>query len=462
MVFFAEMPGMIEELYKTFTERALFAACLFILAGSIYISVKTKFVQVRSIPFLSQGLKKAFLKRNEGEGEGKHTLSSGRALFTAMSTTLGISTLVGPVIAIQLGGPGALFGFVLTSFLGGAVTYVEVCLGVKFREKLENGKIMGGPMQYLKHLFSPRSAKFYALGCMILMMGWSAAQANQFAVVLSSPAFGAFQIPPLYSGIGLVVFVMLILLGGVKRIGSLSAKLVPLMFILYVGSSLWIILLNLGRMGTVINTIMHSVFSPYCMASGALVGGVVSALRWGIFKGVQTTEAGVGTQTIPHSLTESTDPKTQGVLAILATFSAGSLAFLSGCVALITNTWQDPANSLGMGMVIASYEQYFSFAGAVIVALSALLFGLGTILGNAFNGAQCYEYLTRNRRTRYYFSAMSLIIFLGAIGEAGTVWGAVDILLALIAVPHMAALLLAVRRSPEMFAIEFTPVREGS
>jgi len=434
--------------YNLLTDSVLFAVCLFILGGSLYVSYKMKWVQLRSLPLLWQVLKKSLASSSEKK---EHTVSSSRALFTAMSTTLGISTLVGPVIAIQLGGPGALIGFLLTSLLGSAVTYVEVCLAVKHRTTLDNGKVMGGPMQYLRLLSSAKMAKMYALGCVVLMMGWSAAQANQLACILDSPSLGSWRVPSLYSGIILAVLCLWVVIGGVKRVGSFSAKIVPLMFTLYIGASLWIILLNIDRLGDVFHTIFSSVFSPYAMASGSLVGGAVSAFRWGIFKGVQTTEAGVGTQTIPHSFAEVKDPKEQGALAMLSTFSAGGLAFLSGCVAILTNTWQDSSLPLGMSMVMASYEQYFSLIGTLIIAVSALLFGFGTILGNTFNGSQCYSYIMQNKNSRYYYLAMTVMIFLGAIGEVKTVWSTVDIIMAFIVVPHMIVLLKQVHKSSKSF-----------
>lgn len=438
-----------ESVFAMITERVLFAVCLFLLAGSVYLTVKMRFIQIRFIPFLYRKLKASlFQKRSKG---GEHTISPSRALFTAMSTTLGISTIVGPVIAIQLGGPGALLGFLLASFFGGAATYVEVCLSVHYRKKTESGQVMGGPMQYLKHMFSSKAASYYATCCMVLMTGWSAAQANQLAAILDSPSMGSFRVPVVYSGIFLVLIVILALRGGVKRIGSFSAKLVPVMFLLYLGSSLWIVGVNIAELGEVLSTVWHAAFNPYALASGTLVGGVVSALRWGIFKGVQTTEAGLGTQAIPHSMAETSDPRAQGSLAMLSTFSAGGIAFLSGCVALLTNTWQDPSLPLGISMVAASYQQYFSLAGVAIVAVSTVLFGFGTILGNGFNGGQCYGYLTQNRKKRYYLAATGVMVFLGAIGEVKTVWSMVDILLAFIAVPHMVALLLSVHRFPELF-----------
>src|SRR5262249_8445996 len=153
-------------------------------------------------------------------------------LFTAMSTTIGISTIVSPVIAISLGGPGALLGFLLTSLFGSATTYAEVNLCIQHRKKLDNGVIMGGPMQYLKYLLSPAIAKWYAICCFFLMAAWSSAQANQLAAVLNSPLLESYSIPTIVSGVLIAALVILTLIGGIKRISSISSKLVPVMFVL--------------------------------------------------------------------------------------------------------------------------------------------------------------------------------------------------------------------------------------
>ncbi len=441
---------MIETAIKQIADQVLFAVCLFLLGSSVYLTIKTRFVQIRLFPFLLRYLKNSFSEKKLAKSQ--HRFTPFKALFTAMSTTIGISTIVGPVIAIQLGGPGALLGFLLTAFFGSAATYLEVHLSVQYRKKLPNGQIMGGPMQYLEQILSINAAKWYAFCCLILLTVWSAAQANQLAAILSSPSLGTLQISPLYSGIGISILICIALLGGVRTIGSFSAKLVPVMFILYVGFSFWIIGSNLDQLGRVFYDIFYSAFNPYSLASGSLVGGVVSALRWGVFKGVQTTEAGLGTQTIPHSMAETSDPRAQGALAMLSTFSAGGLAFLSGFVALITQTWQDPSLPLGISVVTASYQQYFSVAGVIVLALMSLLFGFGTILGNSFNGSQCFGYLSQNKNRTYYLTATISMIFFGALGDAKMVWSLVDILLCFMAIPHMIALLRSVSKLKESFA----------
>lgn len=433
----------LDVIFQKAADYLLFAVCIFILLGSVFITVKTRFVQLRCFPLLFKLLKG---RSQKGQRTSEYTISPHKALFTAMSTTLGIGTIVAPVIAISLGGPGALLGFLLTAFFGSAATFAEVSLTLQHRKTLENGAIMGGPMQYLKHLVSPAAAKWYAMCCLVLMMAWSGAQANQLTAILDSPLLGSLRIPAAVSGAIVAVLILVILMGGIKRIGSFSAKCVPAMFLLYVGSCLWILFCNLGLIGSLFHEMFQAALSPYPLATGTAVGGIVSALRWGVFKGTQASEAGVGTQAIPHSMAETKDPALQATLAMLSTYTAGFVAFLSGCVALITKTWQNPDLPLGMSMVAASFNQYFSYFGVAIVAICTILFGFGTILGNSYNGSQCYGYLTDNKKGRYYLVATAIMIFIGAISEVKTIWSVVDIVLACMAIPHMAALMLYAHR----------------
>lgn len=441
-------------LIETITDSILFIACLFILAGSIFISFRVGFIQLRFFPTLLKMLKSSLLGNNQ---ENTHTILPHKALFTAMSTTLGIGTIVGPVIAISLGGPGALLGFLLTAFFGSAATFIEVNLCIKFRKKSATGEFVGGPMQYLQYILSPSAAKWYAMGCCVLMTAWSGAQANQLAAILDSPLLGAYRIPTVISGVLISLLVVLTAMGGIKRVSSFSAKLVPAMFILYVGSCLWILSSDLDKLMIVFHDIFQSALSPYAMASGTLVGGMVSALRWGVFKGTQITEAGIGTQTIPHSMAETKDPIAQGMLAMLSTYTAGIVAFLSGCVALVTQTWQDPHLPLGISMVAASFELYFSSFGIIVIAISSILFAFGTILGNSYNGSQCFGYLiTERKHFKYYYIATALVIFLGTILSVKIVWSFIDLVLVCVALPHMTALMIYTYKKSDEILIPLT------
>lgn len=431
------------------TEYALFGMCVFILMGSIYISFKMRFVQIRFIPSLLKMIWTSLT--NKKQHENSNTILPYKALFTAMSTTLGIGTIVGPIIAIHWGGPGALLGFLLTAFFGSAATYTEVGLCIKYRKKLAHGEIQGGPMQYLSKILSPFAAKWYAvIGC-IVMTAWSSAQANQLGAILDSPLLGDYRIPTYVSGAIIAFLVLITLLGGIKRVSSFSSKLVPTMFTLYAGASMWILISHAGELMDVFKLILNSAFEPYSMASGTLVGGLVSAMRWGMFKGTQATEAGVGTQTIPHSMAQTNDPIAQGMLAMVSTYTAGFVAFVSGLVVLLTGTWQNPELPLGISMMAASFHQYFSYTGIAVVAISTFLFAFGTILGNSFNGSQCFGYITDRKTVKYYYIAMAIVIFIGTISEVTVVWSIIDIALALLVLPHMLALIIfAHKRSHEL------------
>lgn len=408
--------------------------------GSIYLTFKTRFVQLRLFAPLWNMIRNSRSRPETPVAEGDYTISPQRALFTAMSTTMGLGTIVGPIFAMHWGGPGALLGFLLTCFFGSAATYSEVGLSIKYRKKLANGEILGGPMQYLQVLLFPKAAVWYAAVGSILMAMWSASQANQLAAILDSPLLGSYRIPTAISGGVISLLVLFILFGGIKRIGAFSAKLVPAMFLLYVGSTLWILGLNYDRLGEICLTIITSAFAPSAIASGGITGGIVSAMRWGIFKGTQVSEAGVGTQTIPHSMAETKDPEAQAMLSMVSTYTAGFLAFLSGTVALLTDTWQDPSLPVGISMVASSFQIYFSQFGIAIVAVNTILFAFGTILGNSYNGSQCFGYIMQNKYIRPYYVASALAIFLGTILDTKDVWSHIDIGLACLVLPHMFAL----------------------
>ncbi len=422
------------------TDRLLFICSLIIVGAGFLLTVKTRFVQFRMLPQMVR-----LLLGNKGE-EGKATVRSHHALFTAMSTTIGISTIVSPFIAIRLGGPGAVVGFILATLLGTAVNFTEVTLALSYRKQKQD-VVYGGPMQYLQDAIHPFLAKWYAFFCFLMLMAWSAAQSNQLGSILASPLMGTFQIPLYITGSFLAVFITLILIGGIKRIASFSAKLVPVMFLLYVGAGLWIVFWNLEQFPAICKLVFESCFAPKTFATGATVGGIVGALRWGVFKGLQSNEAGVGTQTIPHSMAEINDATQQGVLSMVSTYSAGFICILSCFIALITETWLDPTLSIGIHMVAASFQAYFSSIGIIVVVISAFLFAFGTILGNSYNGSQCFGYLTKHRFLTVYYIATACLIFWGCISEVTLVWSLADFFLMPVVVPHILAVVyLAYKR----------------
>ena len=414
-------------------DQLLFGSGILMLTVSLILTVKSRFIQFRKLPEMFR----LFFKKNEA---GKDTISARSALFTAMSTTLGLSTMVAPIIAIKLGGPGAVLGFFLATIFGAAVSYTEVSFALTYRKK-ENGIIRGGPMQYLQEAISPFMAKWYAFFCCILMMVWSAAQSNQLAQLLACKKICPLHISPWVTGVGIAILVFIILIGGIKRISSWSSKLVPTMFFLYLGGSLAIIFMNIPSLPSIFHMIWDSCWHPQTFGSGAAIGGVLSAFRWGIMKGLQGNEAGMGTQSIPHSMAEIDQATDQGILSMASTYCAGLILIISSLVALITQTWLDPTLSLGVEMVAASFYTYFSYVGLILVSVCALLFASGTILGNSFNGSQCFLYLTNYRGVTLYYLFTAAITFWGSITGVSALWASIDFVLALVMVPHVLCIL---------------------
>jgi AGCS family alanine or glycine:cation symporter len=431
-------------------EPSLLLACFIIVVTSIILSFRTRFVQFRTLPILVKQLCHALYQREEGQNNVCSTVSSHKALFTAMSTTIGMSTIVSPVIAMHFGGPGALVGFLFTTLFGSALTFTEVTYALLYRKRQANGTFLGGPMPYLEKAFSPFIAKSYAFCCLILMGMWSAANANQLAAILDSSLLQGYGIPRPWTGLIVTCSVLLLLFGGIRAIGNFSAKLVPIMFFFFIGAGCWIVLSHIGKLPAVLAMIWQSAFSTEALTSGIATGGLFSALRWGIFKGMQCNEAGVGTQTMPHSMAENKDPVAQGVLAMASIYSSGFVVCLSGLVALLTDTWRDPLLEVGIAMLAQSFQQSFSSAGIGLIVLSTFLFAFGSILGNSFNASQCFAYLSKGKYIAVYYVIIGSMILWGALAGVSTVWSLCDICLALVSIPHVLALLKLSSSEPHL------------
>lgn len=407
----------------------LFLPTIIIVLAGILITFKTRFIQLRAVPTMLKTLFRSLTTKKQIKN--KETIKASRALFTAMSTTIGTSSIVSPAIAIKLGGPGALVGFMISSLLGGALIYTEVTLALKYRKKMPDGSIMGGPMQYLQTI-TPSLGKIYAIGGVAMLVIWSSLQANTLSDLLVP-----YHIPGYVTGLILAALVLAALTGGIKRIGAISEKLVPFMFFLYTGAALWVILMNISRLSETFDMIFRSAFSARALFGGAAGGGLFHALRWGLLRGVQANEAGVGTSSIPHSMADVSDPEQQGILSMVAIYSQAFICILSGLMILLTGTWQDPNISFGINMITQAFAMHFSAAGPLILTISAILFAYGTILGNSYNGSQCFNYFTRNKNLKAYYFIIAALIFIGAIADVKSLWIISDFFLIPVAISNV-------------------------
>jgi AGCS family alanine or glycine:cation symporter len=422
------------------SNEILVLPALILLLSSIYLTWKTRFIQIRAFPDMIK-IFISGLRRKQKEGAREQTVLAHKALLTAISTTIGTSSIVSPIIAVRLGGPGALVGFLLAMLLGTAVSFAEVALALTYRKKLPDGTIMGGPMQYLADEISPFLARWYAIGTLILISIWSGVQTNTIADLLAS-----YTIPTYATGLVASCFILIGLAGGIKRIANISEMLVPVMFVLYILGAGWIVLANFDQIPAALNLIFRSAFNINALAGGTFAGGIQLMLRWGLLRGLQGSEAGLGTGTFPHSMAKTDNPKHQGILAMASIYSHGVICFLSGLTTILTGTWQDASIPLGINIARHTFAMHFAYLGPCILMISAFLFSFGTILGNGYNGSQCFFYITNNKYKYLYRAGIALAIFFGAISDVRFVNILQDFCMIPVAIPHIIGIVILARR----------------
>jgi alanine or glycine:cation symporter, AGCS family len=416
---------------------------IFLILCCLIVTIKTKFIQIRMFPKMFSIFYKSIFCKKKNKQEG--SIVPHHALFTAMSTTIGISTIVGPSIAIRIGGPGALFGFLIACFLGVAVNFTEIYYSFKYRRTMKCGTIFGGPMEYIEVVSGKYLSHIYAWILSILLAIWSGAQSNTLSDIVLY-----YNIPKLISGVIITSLVIFLLISGIKTIGKFSAKIVPFMFVLYCIACFWILIVNANKIIPSLNLIVTSFFSLESFYGATAGYSFYSILRWGLAKGIHTSEVGIGTSTIPHAQSKAKNPFDQAVIGMFGCYSVLFLCLLSGLVIIITNTWNDTSIPLGIHIVRNAFASNIPYS-SLILALCITLFGIGTILGNSYNGAQCYLYATNNKKIFLYYLLVSAGIFFGAISNnVKMLWGICDyFMIPVITINVFSIMLLLFKKPPK-------------
>jgi AGCS family alanine or glycine:cation symporter len=428
--------------------KLLFIPFILILVGSIILTFKSRFIQIRTLASMVKMLFYSALNRSQ-TATTHDTIPPHKALFTAMSTTIGIGNIVGPIIAMGLGGPGALAGFILATIFGAAATFTEVALAVTYRKKLPDGRVLGGPMQYLSVGLHPFLGKIYAYTGFILLVAWSSNQSNTISMVLEPYGISRYA-----TGAFLALTVIFILIGGIKRIGSINEMLVPIMFCIYGAATSWIICCHADQIIPSFKLMWLSLWAPEAVLGAGTAIGLTQALRYGLARAFQSNEAGVGTSTFAHSMAETSNPTHQGILAMISVYSNGVLCLLSGLTVLVTGAWKLPGAKFDITMLTGIIDSHFPTIGPIILILSAFLFAYGTILGNGYNGSQCFLYVTNNRWVKFYYVLSAIVIFLGCISDVKFVWTVVDFLILPVAIPNTIGIILLAFKHKEIFKID--------
>ena len=424
-----------------------------ILATGIYLTARLGFLQIRH---LGKALK--FMVKNEDNGEGEVT--SFGALCTALSATIGTGNIVGVATALVAGGPGALFWMEVAALFGMATKYAEGLLAVKYRTIDKEGHVLGGPFYYIENGMGKNwkwLAKLFAffgvcvglmgIGTFTQVNGITSAVGNFFDPNASNTinVLGReTSIAVVIAGIILTVFVALVVIGGLKRIATVSQVVVPFMAIIYVLFCLILLIFNIKQIPAAIVEIVTSAFGAKAVAGGTL-GAIIVAMHKGIARGIFSNEAGLGSAPIAAAAAQTKEPVRQGLVSMTGTFiDTIVICTMTGLSIVITGAWDIGLE--GVAVTTYAFQTGIPFAGEVIafvLMLCLIFFAFTTILGWDYYSERCLEYLSGRRQgvVKGYRWLYILAVFIGPYFTVSEVWVIADIFNALMAIPNLIALL---------------------
>ena len=424
---------------------------LILLVGTgVYLSIRTGFLQFRKFGYaMKNTLGKIFQKREAGHGE----ITPFQAVSTALASTVGTGNIAGVTGAIVLGGPGAVFWMWVSALFGMVTKYSEVVLAVKFRERNKHGDWVGGPMYYITNGLGKNwrwlAVVFSIFGALAAFGIGNIAQINSIASSVNSTiqafnpdAAASSHTISLVTGIIVALFCGLVLLGGLKRIGSVTEKLVPFMASVYILGALIVVITHIGNIGKVFGDIFYYAFNAHAIIGGTFGWALMLAIKKGVGRGVFSNEAGLGSAPMAHAATSETNPVKQGLYGIFEVFvdtivicTLTALAVLTSGVTVDIYGNKDLAGA--MTTISAFSTTYGGKIGSLIVAVGLLLFATSTILGWALYGTRCCEYLFGTKSIKVYQSVYVIVVVLGAVMNLGLVWDISDTLNGLMALPNL-------------------------
>ncbi|ABB43503.1 Sodium:alanine symporter [Sulfurimonas denitrificans DSM 1251] len=419
---------------NSFLEAALFFDILFgmvegvklpflvvwLISGGIYLTLLTKFINLRMFKHSFDILRGKY-RTVDDVGE----ISSFGALTTALSATVGLGNIAGVALAVALGGPGATFWMIVAGFLGMSLKFTEVTLSLQHRVFLKDGTVMGGAMEYLSRGLAEKGyakfGKILSLIFAVFMIGGAIGGGNVFQV---SQALGVvsqevefFDKFPIIFGILIAVFVGFVIIGGVTRIAKITEFLVPIMAIIYVSASLWILAYHFEKIDDAISIIFHEAFS-----TSALYGGVAGSIVHGFQRAVFSSEAGIGSSPVAHAPVKTKYPVRQGLVALYEPFiDTIVICTMTALVIVITGVYEHDGAYMalieakeGAALTSAAYGTVISWF-PIILSISITLFAFSTIIAWAYYGERAWVYLFGSTYSIIYKLSFLLLIIIGTV-----------------------------------------------
>ena len=425
-------------------------AMICIIGVGIVLSVKTRFIQIRKFPYAMKiTIGRMLKKRKASDG----ALTPFQAVCTALAATVGTGNIAGVAGAIAIGGPGAVFWMWISALLGMCTKFSEVTLAVHFREKNDKGEFVGGPMYYIKNGLKKHwhwlAYLFAAFGVITVFGTGNATQVNTITTAIDSALFNYGIISKdsvsninLVIGIVLAVLLALILLGGIKRIGQVTEKLVPFMALFYVVLALGVVILNINHVPAVFKEIVEGAFSP-ASVTGGVVGSFFMSMKKGVSRGIFSNEAGLGTGSIAHACADTRKPVKQGFFGIFEVFvDTIVICTLTALVILCSEVPITYGQAAGAELTISGFTATYGNWVSLFTAVAMCCFAFSTIIGWGLYGARCIEFLFGTKVNKPFMFVYSLVAIVGATLDLGLLWSIAETFNGLMAIPNLIAVFL--------------------
>ncbi|OED31104.1 transporter [Planococcus maritimus] len=405
---------------------------LILLVGTgIFLTVRLGLLQLRLLPY---ALKLTFSKNPDKDAEGD--ISHFQALSTAMAATVGTGNIVGVATAVILGGPGAVFWMWFSAFFGMATKYGEAVLAVKYRIVDAKGQMAGGPMYYLEHGLKQKwlAVLFAVFGAIAAFGIGNGTQSNSVASVVRD----TFSVPTWITGIILTIFAAVVIIGGIKTIGKVTAFFVPFMALFYIIAGIIIMILNMDLIPAALGTIFSAAFT----GEAAVGGAIGAAIRYGVARGVFSNEAGLGSAPIAAAAAKTDMPGRQALVSMTQVlFDTLIICSITGITIVMSGLYKDDSLE-GAALTTAAFEQFLGGVGPYIVAIGLVFFASSTIIGWSYYGEKCFQYLFKNPSLLIvYRIAFVAMVFIGATVSLDVVWTFSDVMNGLMAFPNLIGLL---------------------
>ncbi|MBP0963468.1 MAG: sodium:alanine symporter family protein [Oscillospiraceae bacterium] len=421
-----------------------------ILGVGLYLAIRTGFLPVRKFGYAMKAtLGRIFKKTTAAEG----ALTPVQAVCTALAATIGTGNIAGVAGAIAIGGPGAVFWMWISALLGMGTKFAEVTLAVHFRERNSKGDYVGGPMYYIKNGLGSKwmwLAYLYAFFGICAVFGTgNATQVNTITAAINTALLNYNILRPetlpvsnLIIGIVICLVVALILIGGVKRIGKVAERLVPLMALLYVVLGIGLIVLRIDRIPAVFGSIFQGAFQPAAV-TGGIVGSFFISMQKGVSRGIFSNEAGLGTGSIAHACADTDQPVKQGMFGIFEVFmDTIVVCTMTALVILLSGVSVPFGQAAGAELTISGFIAVYGGWVSIFTAIAMCCFAFSTIVGWGLYGARCAEFLLGSKILLPFNILYSLVAILGATTDLGLIWGISDTFNGFMTVTNLIAVFL--------------------